>query len=224
MHLITRNLRIDDYEQLKAAMIASYSGLGGPYWRKERIETLLHLFPKGQFCVVADGQLVACALSIIVHSADFGRQHTYEQVTGQYTFDTHDPAGDVLYGVEVFVQPGYRGLQLGRRLYEARKTCCRQLNLRGILAGGRIPAYHLHSNLTPQEYIDRVKLKEIYDPTLSFQLANGFCVKQILPRYLRGDLESREYATLLEWEVCSVSQTDRQPTHKRFLSHETITD
>ncbi|CCH52767.1 UPF0012 hydrolase yhcX [Fibrisoma limi BUZ 3] len=221
MKLITRNLVIDDYEQLKTAMIASYSNLGGPYWRKERIETLLRLFPAGQFCVVADGQVVACALSIIVHWADFSRQHTYEQVTGLYTFSTHDPTGDVLYGVEVFVHPGYRGLQLGRRLYEARKACCRKLALRGILAGGRLPAYHLHSDLTPQEYIDRVKQKAIYDPTLSFQLANGFRVKQILPRYLRGDQESKEYATLLEWEAGSSSH---YLSPKHAASHEEISN
>src|SRR5690606_41398 len=41
--------------------------------------------------------------------------------------------------------------------------------------------------------------KEIFDPTLTFQLSNDFHVTKILNNYLPGDKESKEYATLLEW-------------------------
>jgi predicted amidohydrolase len=46
-------------------------------------------------------------------------------------------------------------------------------------------------------------MKEIYDPILTFQLSNGFQVRKVLKRYLTGDKESLEYATLLEWSnIC----------------------
>ena len=51
----------------------------------------------------------------------------------------HDPEGNALYGVDVFVDPDYRGLRLGRRLYDARKQLCETLNLKSIIFGGRIP-------------------------------------------------------------------------------------
>ena len=196
-------------------MIKSYNNIGGQYWRKERIQKLLQIFPEGQFCIEADGQVVACALSIIVNYADFGEQHTYEQVTGNYTFDTHDPNGDTLYGIEVVVHPDFRGLRLGRRLYEARKGCCEQFSLRAIIAGGRIPSYHLYADqMAPREYIDKVRRNEIYDPTLSFQLANDFHVKRILKNYLKGDTESKEYATLLEWNnVLYIPKKNNSPKH-----------
>jgi predicted amidohydrolase len=69
-----------------------------------------------------------------------------------------------------------------------------------MIAGGRIPNYQNYaSQMTPQAYVEKVKKKEIYDPTLSFQLSNDFEVKRILTAYLPSDTESLGYATLLEW-------------------------
>ena len=91
-------------------------------------------------------------------------------------------------------------MRLGRRLYEARKELCLSLNLKSIIAGGRIPNYKDHAQqLTPQQYIEQVKRKEIYDPILTFQLSNEFEVKRVLKGYLPDDKESLGYATLLEW-------------------------
>jgi len=199
MEVKTRLLRIEDYEDLKQAMIEAYNGVGG-YWREGSITKLLDIFPEGQLCIEVDGKVAACALSIIVQYELFGNEHSYEEITGNYTFDTHFDDGDVLYGIEVFVHPAYRDLRLGRRLYDARKELCENLNLKEIIVGGRIPNYHLYSkDLTPKQYIDKVKAKEIYDPVLSFQLANDFHVVKVMTNYLKGDTESHEYAILLEW-------------------------
>jgi hypothetical protein len=147
--------------------------------------------------IKANNEVVGCALSIIVDYKKFGDNHTYKQITGNYTFNTHDPKGDVLYGIEVFIHPKYRGLRLGRRLYDARKDLCENLNLRAIIFGGRLPNYHEYSErFTPKEYIQKVKNKEIYDPVLSFQLANDFHVKKVLKNYMPEDDQSKEYATL----------------------------
>ncbi len=195
-----RNLTIEDYPDLKASMMEAYAGIGGEYWNKKAISKLLKIFPEGQLCIEVDGKVVASALSIIVNYRKFGDDHTYKQITGSDTFNTHDPDGDVLYGIDVFVHPNYRGMRLGRRLYDARKELCENLNLRSIMAGGRIPNYINYADtLTPREYIDKVKMKEIYDPVLTFQMSNDFHVKKVLKGYLPGDTESKEYATLLEW-------------------------
>jgi len=47
--------------------------------------------------------------------------------------------------------------------------------------------------------VELVKAKEVLDPILTFQLANGFHVRRILTGYLPDDTESQAYATLLEW-------------------------
>lgn len=213
MHIQTRTLQKEDYKDLKEAMIEVYSGIGGDYWEKSKINKLLHIFPEGQFCVEVDTKVVACALAIRIKYDDFGDNHTYYEITGGYTFKTHNDEGDYLYGIEVFVHPDYRDLRLGRRLYDARKELCEQLNLKGILAGGRIPNYNKFADeLAPREYIAKVKQKEIYDPTLTFQLSNDFHVKKVLRGYLPGDSESKEYATLLEWNnIYYVDEKDKKP-------------
>ena len=196
-----KNLLFEDYRELIEAMKAAYPMWQGSYWKETTLQRLLRQFPEGQIVIKADGKVEGCALSIIVDYSEFGDQHTYRQITGDYTFSTHNPSGDVLYGIEVFIHPDHRGLRLGRRLYDARKELCEHLNLRAIVFGGRIPNYHLHGeDKTPKQYIESVKRKEIYDPVLSFQLANDFHVKKVLKHYMPDDQESLQYATLLQWD------------------------
>lgn len=199
MKIEVRKLRPDDYEQLIDSMIEAY-GNYEDYWKKSTIEKLIRLFPDGQFCVEVNGKVAAAALSIIVLYELYGDEHNYREITGNFSFDTHTEDGDVLYGIDVFVHPEFRGMRLGRRLYQARKDLCEKLNLKGIVIGGRLPNYHNYSEeMSPREYISKVRSKEIHDPVLNFQLANNFHVIKVLKNYLEGDQESEEYAALLQW-------------------------
>lgn len=195
-----RTLRMDDYEAMVAVTKVAYAGIGGQPWGHHHIAKLIDLFPDGQLCVTVGGQAVGFALSMIVDYRQFGDSHTYEDITAKYTFSTYDPNGDVLYGLDIMVDPDYRNMRLARRLYETRKALCENYGLRAIVAGGRIPGYAEHAEkMTPKEYIERVAHKELYDPVLSFQIANGFHVRKVLTNYLRFDAESKAYATLIEW-------------------------
>lgn len=204
------NLSSEDYKQLISAMKAAYPDWQGGFWTLSAIEKLIEIFPQGQIVVKADNKVVGCALSIIVDYDKFGDNHTYKQITGSYKFKTHDPDGDVLYGLEVFIHPDYRGLRLGRRLYDARKELCEELNLESIVFGGRIPNYHKYADeITPKQYIQKVKSKEIYDPVLTFQLSNDFHVKKVIKSYMPEDDKSMEYGTLLEWYNVYHSPADK---------------
>ncbi|NNG03766.1 MAG: GNAT family N-acetyltransferase [Inquilinus sp.] len=194
-----RNTRLSDYPALKEIMELVYGHAGGA-WKQKQFESQLARFPEGQICIEDNGKVVAAVISMIVDYKRFGDYHTHRQITGNGHLTTHDPTGDTLYGVDVFVHPDYRGLRLGRRLYEARKELCRKLNLRRIVFGGRIPGYDKVSNkLTPQEYIAEVKAREIYDPVLTFQLSNDFHVRRVITGYLPEDEESHGYAVISQW-------------------------
>ncbi|MCW3076098.1 MAG: carbon-nitrogen hydrolase [Bacteroidetes bacterium] len=194
-------LTIDDYQELKQAMNHAYPTMPNSHWEEHHIRKLLSIFPEGQISIKVDGHIAGCALSIIIDHEKFEEQHTYKEITGNYTFNTHTENGDTLYGIELFVKPEFRGLRLGRRLYEYRKEHCEKLNLKGIVFGGRIPNYHKYADeLSPKEYLDKVKAMEIHDPVLNFQLSNDFYPVKVLTGYLEGDKVSKEYAVLLKWD------------------------
>ena len=194
-------LKTDDYPAIMEVMLESYSNMQESYWKEHHIINLIEKFPEGQVGIKLNNELAACALSIIIDSDKFDEKHTYKEITGNYTFNTHSDTGDKLYGIDVFVHPKFRGLRLGRRLYDYRKDLCEKLNLKGIVFGGRIPEYHIYAaSLSPKQYIEKVRKKEIHDPVLDFQMSNDFHPVRIIKGYLEGDKESADYAVLLEWD------------------------
>jgi Predicted amidohydrolase len=205
MHKISkvkiRSLQLDDYAQLSQSFTRTYSDGSDVFWSREQIEKLITIFPEGQIVVVVDNKIVGCALSIIVDYDMVKNDHTYASVTGQETFNTHNPEGNILYGIEVFIHPEFRGLRLARRMYDYRKELCETLNLKAIMFSGRIPNYHIYAqDLRPKEYIHKVSKKEIFDPVLTFQLSNDFHVRKVMTNYLPNDEESCHYACLLQWD------------------------
>lgn len=194
-----RNLTLDDYDDIKEIMERVYPAAITP-WNREEFASQIEKFREGQICIEDKGRVVAAALSIILDYDEYRAPHTYDDIIGKGDFGNHDPDGNCLYGIDVFVHPDYQGMRLGRRLYDARKELCENLNLRGILIGGRIPGYRKHhEEYTPHQYIRKVRDKELHDPVLSFQLSNDFHIKSIMKGYIPEDAQSRSYGILLEW-------------------------
>lgn len=201
------------YPQLKELMLTCYPKVEDPAWEKKHVDTLIDLFPKGQVVVMVDGVLAGAALSILIKYDRFDEKHTYIEMTANDTFDTHTPDGDTIYGLDMMVHPDYRGLRLGRRMYDYRKELCEEMNLKGIVFGGRLPNYHIHHDeLTPKQYIQKVKKKEVYDPVLNFQLSNDFHVKRLARHYLPEDEASQGLAALLEWTNIYYEKPSSQKT------------
>ncbi len=169
-------------------------------WEREQLESHIQIFPEGQFCVTYEDEIIGSCSSLIINFDEYDNQHTWKEITDDGYITNHDPEGDNLYGIEVMVHPEFRRMKIGRRLYEARKDLARELNLESILIGGRIPGYSkYHDEMSPQEYMEEVVERNIYDPVLTFQLMNGFTVKRINADYLPDDKASDAYATLMEW-------------------------
>ena len=171
-----------------------------PAFTPEQFGSLLEHFPEGQFVAELDGKLVGIAISLVILCDDYSLHHTWTEVTNNGHFDTHDMSGRTLYGAEVCVDPDHRGHGIGHALYEARRQLCRVMNLKRIIAGGRLPGYGKHAaHMAPEEYAKRVIWGDFYDPVLRFQLDEGFDYCGILHGYLPTDPESIGNAALIVW-------------------------
>lgn len=193
-----RQITLADYDALVALQLKCFPGMKP--WTKEQLESQLAIFPAGQICVEYEGKIIGSSSSLVIEFDEYGEKHSWKDISDSGYIRNHDPEGDSLYGIEIMTDPDFRGMKIGRRLYNARKELARRLNLRRIVIGGRVPNYAQYADkMTVHEFIDRVIHKEFYDPVLTFQLANGFVLKRIITDYLSSDEESKGYATLLEW-------------------------
>lgn len=169
-------------------------------WSVRQLTNHLSIFPAGQLVATIDGKIVGAVASLIVQTGrDPYRAHTYGGMTDGGYFHNHDSLGDTLYGADVYVDPDYQGKGIGAALYEARRRLCKRLNLRRILAGGRLSGYaDVASQMTPEEYVQLVKDGSLKDDVLSFQLRQGFIVRGILRNYITDPM-SHNFASLIEW-------------------------
>lgn len=192
-----RPLRSEDYDQLISLEKKCFPGIDN--WKYEHIQSQIQLFPEGQLVIEYNNRIIASCSSIIVNFDDYSDTHSWMEIADSGYIRNHDPEGDALYDLEIMVDPEFRGMKLARRLYDARKQLCVNLNLRRMIVGGRIPGYREHKNkMTVREYVDRVAKNIEFDPVLSVQLANGFFLKKIIQAY-DIDQASDNSATLLEW-------------------------
>jgi GNAT superfamily N-acetyltransferase len=171
----------------------------GVYWKPEQLKTHLQIFPQGQFVAEYYGKIVGSCSSLIVKLKSEYEEHTWKDACGDSFFKNHNPNGDSLYGADVSSHPDHRRLGVATKLYYARKTLTINLNLRRIIAGGRLINYCEHvTEFSPLEYVNKVKRREIKEPVLSFQLRNGFKFIKILPNYMK-DPRSLNNAAFIEW-------------------------
>ncbi len=169
-------------------------------WSRDELIRHLDVFPEGQLVALNEaGRIIGSASSLIIDWDDYAESAKWSAITGDGTFATHNPLGKTLYGGDLCVDPHVRRQGIGSALYEARKKMVRDRGLKRMLTGGRIPGFsQAPQAMTPQEYVGEVIAGKRKDATLSFQLANGLVVLDVVPAYLE-DAESRGFATLLEW-------------------------
>lgn len=218
--VIVRNTQTKDFPGIIRVCRAVYPQ--AVPWSERALSSQREIFPEGQFVAVAgpEEEVVGMAASLILLWEDYDILETWRDFTDNGLFTNHDPEnGHTLYGAEVMVHPGWQGHGIGKKIYGARRELARRLKLHRIRAGARLRNYHRYADrMSAREYVLKVVHEEIGDPTLSFQLRQGFHVIAVIPGYLPNDPESLGYAALIEWlnpEIATEADWSRVPREFR---------
>jgi GNAT superfamily N-acetyltransferase len=198
--ILITNTRLDYTPQLVELQIICYPTLADSSRLKApHFESHLRIFPAGQW-VALEGERVVGMSAGFLYTFDFDHpHHSFDEIIDYGFFTRHDPHGQHFYGADVSVHPAYRGRGIARRLYDARKELVRRQGLRGIVTGAMIPGFAQYKSvMTAKTYVARVVAGEIFDPTLSVQLRQGFHVRGLLPNYL-PDSATDGWSVLIEW-------------------------
>ncbi|MDP9267092.1 MAG: GNAT family N-acetyltransferase [Acidobacteriota bacterium] len=193
-------------------------------WTPEQLASHRKVFPDGQFVALqgADEHVVGMCASLVVSWEDYKMLDSWERFTADGAFTNHDPKGRTLYGAEVMVDPRVQHHGVGDKLYAARRDVAEGLGLLRIRAGARLRDYHRYAAThQPADYVILVVEGQLHDPTLSFQLREGFHVVAVVPHYLSDDPESMGYAAVIEWLnplLVKAEHVKGRPT--AFLRHE----
>lgn len=218
-----RNATLKDVPEILALSKRVYTSI--PPYTKAHIIAHINIFPEGQFVATYQNKIIGYCASILCSEKRALTKHSWNEITGGGYAASHNPDGTYLYGIEIFVDPDFRGIRVGERFYQSRKKICIDKQLKGIVFGGRLPSYSKKQKQTgsPEAYIEAVKKKKIRDRVLSFQLHQDFEVIGVLPNYLPSDKESLGYAAHLIWRNPSEPSQEEKEKEKKYGSRRSDT-
>lgn len=218
-HIIVRNTRQEDFPSIIDMTKEIYPD--SPSWTIEQLTSHLSVFLEGQFVAIEkeNQKVVGMASSLIILWDDYDMQMNWRDFTDRGYFTNHDPEhGRTLYGAEVMVRPSSQGHGVGKMLYAARREIVEKYNLLRIRAGSRLRGYHRFAEkMSEEEYVKKVIKGELGDPTLSFQISQGFYVLAVISNYLRSDPESLGYAAVIEWLNEKIAKPEDYKARKKFM-------
>ena len=105
--IVVRPLRLEDYDQLVELEKKCFPGM--LTWKKEQVENHIKTFPEGQLVVEYKGRIVASSSSLIIDFDEYLEGHSWHEISDSGYISNHSPEGDTLYGIEIMVDPEFRG-------------------------------------------------------------------------------------------------------------------
>jgi predicted amidohydrolase/GNAT superfamily N-acetyltransferase len=157
-------------------------------------------FPRGSWWPFRPGRPhLGSASSLLIDWDDYAESANWSSITGDGSFDTHNPLGKTLYGADMGVDPEARQQGIGTALRGAQRSDPGARHSSGCSPAAASPATPTSPNqMTAKEYVAEVVDGKRRDPALTFQLENGLVVLDVVPGYMH-DTESHGFATVLEW-------------------------
>jgi GNAT superfamily N-acetyltransferase len=164
----------------------------------DMINSRIETFPDGGFVATKGEQVVGVVFFELVHYSN-GHKTWYEYTDNGFIKKSHEPTGDMIFGIDLSVSEKYSGKKIGTNLLLKVAEFSIRQNLKGGFLGGRVPFYYKYSDMPIEEYLRfRDESGKLVDPELRFYKRAGLRIKRALPNYF-NDPHSLDYGVLLEW-------------------------
>jgi GNAT superfamily N-acetyltransferase len=147
---------------------------------------------------VDDNRVIGSASNCQITLATWNSHISWDETVGGFSFEGHDPNGEMLFGADISVHPEARGRGVGRALYVARFELVRQQGLSLFGTACRMPDFASAGFGTPQEFAESVVRGERSDRTLTPLLRVGLSFTGVIENHM-DDVESGHAAAILEW-------------------------
>lgn len=166
---------------------------------EEHFQSHLQVFPEGQFVALMGDDIVAY-LTLERLKADpqhlAGVVTSWLETTGNGFLTTHNPEGNVLYGVSMGAVPHHLGA--GAHLINRGVELMIELGCQCGFLVGRMPGYHKYaSSMNPEEYLYATSLDGTpLDPQVRLYVREGLRIGGLVSNYME-DPKSHNYGVLL---------------------------
>lgn len=189
------------YDQLMALMHTCYADIIPPVFTRADMDLIYELYPQGQMLIL-DGELVVAGIiSRIVPFKIYGIAHTEQRVLNPNVYEQDAIDGDSIYCLELVTNPVYAQYKVGKRLSDALHEAADSDNFCCMMGTSRLPNYAQHCHeLSLEDYIAKVKARELSDHVLSFHFRNKASVIGIMPNFSPFDKHSNGAAAIVRFE------------------------
>lgn len=171
---------------------------------REKFQSRAKVFPQGFIVVKVDGKIKGVTTSEIT-TYDLSKDKTWDEITDKGMLKkTHIPSEDSLYVVSVGVSPDSQGMGIGGKLVGVQIELAKQLGLKRVFLGARIPGYDqyckAHGKISVDTYLNLKNDKnEPIDPEIRFYQRQGLRPAKIVLNF-EPDTSSRDYGVVMVWE------------------------
>ena len=215
-----------NYNDFKALMQLCFADMGGEFACEEEMHLLSDLYPRGQIVAYHNGHMIGAVISRIVPLESYNKAHRQAEILDLNTYVADAAIGNALYGLDIFVHPDYRTIKLGHALYGKLIDEFTADNFTDFLGASRVSNYSRYASEMPlEEYVEKVKNREIKDGALSFHFYNGMKVFDVMYDFNEGDTVSMGCGVAMgctnpHYDPTLPTYTERQQQLAKFLVHE----
>ncbi len=129
----------------------------------------------------------------IITQVQENRNPHYEHWFEQYKHSANTMKFNTLYVASTAVMTRHQGEGIGKLLVQHSINLARDQGLEYRASVLRLPRYaKVHKKMSPEEYIQSIKLKKIKNPILGLYISLGFELGQIIPHY-ESDRTSKDF-------------------------------